>query len=414
MIKKFLKTEYSHFKALNEKAQKLLISFFFFELAWPLLSLFANAFIWRQLNDELAIVIYNVGFFVALPIGFKLNGLLLKYFKVTQLYFFGLLSQVLVVGGIIFATSLSFEFLYVFGFLYGLFASLYWGNRNYMRIQITTDSERNYFKSISTNTGIITGLVIPFIAGWLIEYGELSGFYSPDLAYKVFFLIVLVLILFTYKVISSVEFEKPVQIKIKNLPLSPLWNKMRIVSFLLGCASGLVFYIPNLVVLRFLGGEGILGTIQSISAVLIFIVMYFFGKFAKKEHRTIVLIVGIAILTFGMIILSINFDTIGVFVFMGASIIGGTLSRNIYGLVYMKTVDEEGTKGKIDYALVSDTEFYINVGRILAAILFVAAIKTIAIENAFRAIFVWIIVSQVVMIYFIWKMSDKNKNTIKT
>src|SRR5438270_510986 len=109
-----------YFKKLRHDTQKLLYSIFLFNLIGPMLGLFINAFLWRQSHDVTLIAFYNLIIFIIIPVGFYLNGLLLKKFSPGRLYFFSLAILGIAVASLIFLTNISYSIILIFGIVDGL------------------------------------------------------------------------------------------------------------------------------------------------------------------------------------------------------------------------------------------------------------------------------------------------------
>ena len=167
----FIKSEITHFKNLPKKAQTLLISFFFYSTAYPMISIFINAFIWKNSNDITYLIYLRAGQFLMTPAAFLLGGILLKFIKIQHLYFIGTfftaISSVLI---IFLKNDTIFSFL-LMGILLGIGAGLYWVNRNYLTIRETDEENRSYFFGLLFSFATLIGLVITLFTGWLIVFG---------------------------------------------------------------------------------------------------------------------------------------------------------------------------------------------------------------------------------------------------
>jgi YQGE family putative transporter len=129
--------EKSHFDELGDTAKLLFYSYTLFLLSYPMMGTFLNAYLWRQSSDISLIAIYNLGFFVALPIGFYLNGMLLRTISLLRLYWLGTILQGLAAFLTIFLPSANLNRIFVYGLMFGLGGGIYWANKNYLSLKIT-------------------------------------------------------------------------------------------------------------------------------------------------------------------------------------------------------------------------------------------------------------------------------------
>ena len=86
-MKNFIKNELLHFKNLPKKAQQLLISFFFYSTAYPIISVFISAFIWKNDNNISYLIFFRIGQFLIVPLAFIIGGILFRIAKINILYF---------------------------------------------------------------------------------------------------------------------------------------------------------------------------------------------------------------------------------------------------------------------------------------------------------------------------------------
>jgi YQGE family putative transporter len=106
----FIVKEWQFFKKLSHEAQMLTLSFGMYSLADPILWTFVNAFLWRETNNIILVALYNLFLFAGLPIGFLINGLILKRFKATEFLMFASIVQGLVIFVLMFRHNLSTPF----------------------------------------------------------------------------------------------------------------------------------------------------------------------------------------------------------------------------------------------------------------------------------------------------------------
>ena len=85
MLMSVLRGERERFASLPEPARSLLVSFIAFGVAAPLLTLFTNAFLWRQSQDLVLVTLFNGAWMAGVALSFILNGYLLRAMQLSWL-----------------------------------------------------------------------------------------------------------------------------------------------------------------------------------------------------------------------------------------------------------------------------------------------------------------------------------------
>ena len=278
-------SERNFYEKLPQKTRLLIASFALRSFATPLLTIFINSFIWRTTSSLFGIAIYNLGYFIFLPFGFYINGLLLKKIKITKLYLSGLMiSAISVVAVIFFSGSHLWHFI-VYGLVYGFGSGLYWPNRNFLSFQETEPKQRNYFFSINSVFRSLIIICITFLGGWFIVFGEQYNLYNPTTAYWIFSIITLLVLISSGIIILKTNYKSPKIDKTIQLHISKKWNRVRLINCVFGLSEGLGHFFPTLLILLYLGSEGVLGTINTIVTLSAVVIIYLYGRLSKWNHR---------------------------------------------------------------------------------------------------------------------------------
>ncbi|HYD35358.1 MAG TPA: MFS transporter [Vitreimonas sp.] len=384
-ISKYFHHELTHFKTLSETAQRHLISIAVYELTYPLLFIFLNAFILRQTSSFAAVAIYNLGMFCALPLTFYLNGMALKRTKIHYPYILGIIGQGLAASLVFFFPLSSLWSLFGFGLLQGIPMGFYWANRNFVNLDATTDDNRNYYNGIEMLLTTIAGIITPAVLGWIIRLGDFVTLYTAEQAYQGLNIVALGLLLFSGWLLMAARIDNPLFNKLLLGRATPLWNVARLLEVLRGVQNGFDLFLAPLVSFTFFGKEGTFGALQSTSAVLDALALYAIARYAKPKHRLKALGLGVALLVVSTCLFSFQFSFL-------AALIFSLLMRPIFHLnwtvsnpITMRVIDEEdGGDPTNNYAYVVDREFFLNIGRVAGIGLFFAFLQYSTQEQALR------------------------------
>lgn len=372
LIRQLLKNELQHYQKLNQESKVILIAIFIFNLASPILSTFINAFLWRSVQDIQLVVLYNIASFIGIPLGFYLNGELLKKYYPTTLYFFGSIAQGIVAAVLLFFPHFNSVSLLLFGLIFGTTSGLYWGNRIYLVSNYVKSYQRIYFMSLVFMQSTLCGIILPFIIGWYLVIGERTSLYSADLAYKVLGIgLVMVLAYSGYKIKKLVLEKQPIPYTSLHKP-SASWKKVRGMAFIMGITNSIDFIFPTILVLQFVGKEGKLGTIQALSGIVLAFAIYQIGKKVDRNHRFTILFVGVFLSIVAGLIFSFSYSAIGVLFYFVLTAFASPFRWTVVSPVMFDVMDGEVRKyAKNRYAFVYDQELFLNIGRNVSLLLFV-------------------------------------------
>src|SRR3989339_1467352 len=215
----FIKFEISHFKNLPKKTQKLLISFFFYATAFPMISIFINAFIWQNNNNISYLIFFRAAQFFIIPLAFLLGGILLKVLRINLFYFIGSLFIVVSSVLIIFLKNDTTLRFLIMGGLMGLGTGLYWINRSFLTMKETNDDNRSYFFGLLFSFATLIGLVVTLLVGWLIVFG---------FSYQLLIMFAFILIILSGIVVLKMDFESPKIGRLFIHNLSYIWMRKRL------------------------------------------------------------------------------------------------------------------------------------------------------------------------------------------
>jgi len=400
-LKSRFDTEVEHYNFLPKKARNLLVSYFLQSAANPILGTFMNAYIWSIDGGFTGIVNFSLGSFLGLPITFFINGLLLKKFYVGFLYAAGSFTLGLSVALVILLTRAGVVNFLIFGFIFGVGYGFYWANRNYLTLTETKSKNRNYFTGINLALETVTSVLVPLCIGWFIYFGKILGIDT----YVVNSAVSLMFLLWAGLLVAKNNYPSPMIRKILAFRVSTKWNWVRVYTFGIGITDGAANFLVSLLILSNSWHEGILGTVDSFSAIILGVLFYFYGRKAKVHHQKTTylfsLIVGILASIFLLI-----FPT---------TIFGVTMFASLYyfsiAFIWLTTDpmimdfnDGEIKKNHIErYSLVFDREVFLNMGRIVPAIAFILIVNFVNPLQILKFTPITTYLIHILIVIFLWR-----------
>lgn len=385
IITNTLSNELSHFRALAERTRALLLSIFLRELTQPVFTLFVNAFIWRASKSVERLAVYNLAWCAGLPIGFYLNGLLLRRFSPLRIYRISLLIQVAVIGSLIFTSITSSVALFFFGFAYGVASGLYWGNRNMLELNFVGDNQRNYFFGILSAFNPLVKVIVPFTLGWFIAGAEKLQLYTTHQAYELLIVLAAVALFFAGGALVKHHNDLPRLARFMGRFRSSLWQRVRIVTVLDGMNQGIGLFLPTVMILVLAGAEGTLGTISSVAALFSGLGIYWVARVSKPENRTVFTSAAIGLFIVVSVIFSIWYSRNGAIIYNIGQSLAGVLFWSNFAPIFYNAVEKDGHESpELHYARICDRELFLNIGRATGIFIFLAFLAMTSSETALR------------------------------
>lgn len=404
---RYWQREINHFNTLSASAQKLLYSIFFYNITGPIAGIFTNAFLLRQTQDFNLVALFNLCLFLAVPFGFYLNGILMKKFMPSSLYFLGLICEGITIASILFISQITSSTIIIFGLIYGLSVGIYWANRNLLTLKTTESNNRIYFSSIETNSNTIANIFIPILLGWFIALGGTTHLYSPQLGYKVLAIFMLLILIIVGFIIMNLSVKIPHSPSLWLKSASPQWKKFRWYELIVGFMGGSSLFLPVLMIFTFIGKEGSLGLIQSGAALLSALIIYLLTKSISIHHRLLVLTISVVLAIVGATAFSLLYSSVGVIIFLICTALATPLLWIALNSLNYDLIDEENKNSEKHYAYVCDQEIYLNLGRVLAIGFFILLIQLFSNNTALRFAPLVLAASEI-FLFFIAKSIEKN------
>ena len=83
--------EIKFFQSQPQNIRTLLTTNLLFAMILPLIEIFASAYIMRNTGMPSYVIVYQLCMYIGIVVSAVINGILMKWFKSTQLYGFGIL-----------------------------------------------------------------------------------------------------------------------------------------------------------------------------------------------------------------------------------------------------------------------------------------------------------------------------------
>ncbi|HVU27008.1 MAG TPA: MFS transporter [Verrucomicrobiae bacterium] len=392
--------EYRLFLTYPWNMRVLTVTNLIYGLVMPVIEIFIGAYVMRQSDDVRMVVTYQLAVYTGIPFTFFINGWLLRYVSVKQLYSMGMLLSGISMTVMMSLNHLSLAGLGIAGLLMGMSFGLYWSNRDFLALSSTNDSNRNYYYGLENFFATNIGIIVPFLIGAFIGwYGQNSPVHVNQ-AYQIITGIVFVLTIIASIVVHQGDFSNPPRRTFLFFKFYWLWNRMLLLAVLKGLAQGYIVTAPAMLVMKLVGKEGSLGMITSIGGILSACLLYVIGRVAKPRHRIYLFSAGLSFFVLGALANGILYNKVGVLIFMLLLVLGRPLADIAYFTIQMLVIDTvSAIENRNQYAYIFNQEFGFYIGRFLGCGLFLILAFKISNEFALRYALLIIGVLQLISIY---------------
>jgi YQGE family putative transporter len=379
--------EYRHFNSYPRDMRILLLTNLIYAFVLPVIDVFVGAYVMRNSQDVKMVVIYQLAVYTGIPFTFLINGFLLQHINIKRLYSAGMLLSGVSMAVMMSLGQLSMTGIGVAGLMMGMSFGLFWANRDFLALSTTNDDNRNYYYGVETFFYTNTYVIVPAIVGWFIVGTDLRGWFGgdPNTAYRIVTGCVFLLTIFSSIVVHRGKFANPPDSDFIFFRYHWLWNRMQLLAILKGLAQGYIVTAPAMLVMRLVGQEGALGTIQAVGGILSAFLLYWIGRTTKPADRIVIFTIGLTLFVLGGLANAVFFNAAGVLLFMICLLLSRPLHDIAYFPIQMQVIDTVSAIEKRNkFAYIFNQEFGFFIGRFAGCGLFVLLASTVSDTFALR------------------------------
>ena len=260
--------------------------------------------------------------------------------------------------------------------LVGAASGFFWTNRYLLALYNTDDENRNYYFGLESFFFSVANISVPLLIGAFIAGMDgitlLGVRFDANMCYRIVMAVVFVVALCSVWVLSHGRFVMPENTSIMHVRFHPLWYKMLSLSALKGIVQGFLVTAPAILVMKFIGNEGVLGTIQGISGMLTAVLVYVLGRIARPGGRLRIFLVSVLVFFTGTLFNGVLFSAMGVIGFVLCKVFFQPLFDLAYYPVMMKCIDVVGEiENRNRYTYIMTHEVGLFAGRFFGLGLFI-------------------------------------------
>lgn len=351
------------FNGLKKGAIRLLFSNLLFEVAAPMLYIFSNAFFWYKAQDLKIVVLFNLFFYIFIPLSFFINGYLLSKFNIKYLAAAGLTLQGFAMLFFMFNIEPTVINTFIYSSIFGIFSGIYWANRNFMEFQTTSDNDRDYFYGIYLSGATIISIVFNSLYGNFLAREDLLGVSKNTLYIIATIFVIFILFISSYLLIQG-KYRNPIVKTITLKNPDEKWKLVRKIYFLTGLREANSFMIPTLFILYYLNTEDLLGEANSFASIVTAIIIYILGRTVRKQGRKWVIGFGVLVLLINSFLILFFDPKHFAFFYNTIDATGNIFIYLAIVPIFLKQLDIQKQNSDSEFKFLFDSDLFLNLGKI--------------------------------------------------
>ncbi|PLS01773.1 MFS transporter [Neobacillus cucumis] len=358
---------------LTKDLSLLLIIGGLYSLSVALSNTFVNIYLWKQTGQYSDIALYNLSIVILQPLTFILAGRWAKKIDRVIVLRIGVISLALFYLAVLVTGTNASTYLLLLGALLGIGYGFYWLAYNVLTFEITEPETRDFFNGFLGILSSAGGMIGPIAAGIIITRFEQFTGYT--------FVFGLSLALFGLAVFMSFSLKpRPASGRycfkriIEERKQNENWRLITNAHFFQGLREGTFAFVISVFVYISTGSEMSLGTFGLINSGISFIAYYFASRLIKKKNRKKAILIGGIILYASVLLIVWDLNFVKLLLYGGLIAIAYPLLLVPYSSTTYDVIGSgwKAAEMRIEYIVVR--EIYLNLGRIVSILAFLAAI----------------------------------------
>ncbi|AWP26151.1 MFS transporter [Paenibacillus sp. Cedars] len=345
-----------------------------FILSSALSGTFLNVYLWKSRQDYTMLGWFTIAQQVALGLTFWAAGKWVKEHNKMNALRLGIAVSGLFYLCVLWAGRDAVHYIWPLGLLFGVSLGLFWLAFNVVYFEISNAENRDWFNGWIGLLGSVTGIIGPWLAGWVITW--MHG----DEGYQLIFTVSLVI--FAAAVVLSFFLRKrPVQNDynwlegLRRLKEGGVWKYAVWGLAVQGMREGVFSFLITLLVFVATDQESKLGQFALITSAVSLVSYWACGKWFKPQFRKIGMLVGavLMLLVILPLLLAVNYTTllvlgIGTSLFIPLYMMPAiSVSFDLMGL------NQENVEKRVE--LVVLRELSLTLGRITGLLVFILVLS---------------------------------------
>ncbi|WP_059102549.1 MFS transporter [Shouchella shacheensis] len=358
---------------VSKDLRLLLIIGGLYAMSVALSNTFVNVFLWKQSGEFLDLALYNLMSVMFQPLAFVAAGKLTKRVDRVIVLRIGVSLLSLFYITVLIVGENASSFLLLLGALLGMGIGCYWLAFNVLTFEVTEPDTRDFFNGFLGLLTSFAGMLGPFGAGLLItKMNNFSGYFVIFGISLVLFLVAVFLTTALTKRNAKGQFHirTVIQERKKNMN----WRRVLHAHFFQGLREGTFVFVIVVWVYVVTNNELALGTYGLVTSSVQLVCYYLITRLLKPIYRKKAILFG-GILLYGAIFLLVFDLNFGKLISYGVlvSIAYPALLIPYISLTF-DVIGRSHQAGELRVEYIVVRECFLNAGRIMSIVIFIAAV----------------------------------------
>ena len=358
---------------LTKDLSLLLVIGGLYSLSIALSNTFVNIYLWKQSENFLDLGLYNLSVAVVEPLTFILAGRWAKKVDRVIVLRIGVTFLAVFYLTVLISGTNASKYLLVLGGLLGIGYGFYWLAFNVLTFEITEPENRDFFNGFLGILTSVGGMIGPIAAGFIISRMEKFTGYSVifSISLALFSLAVFLSLFLKRRPADGVYCLTRIIRERKN---NQNWRLITYAHFFQGLREGIFAFVISVFVFVSTGSELALGTYGLINSGIAFIAYFTVSRLLKKEQRKNAILFGGLMLYASIFLIVFHVTYLKLLIYAAVIAIAYPLLLVPYVSMTYDVIGRgwKAAEMRIEYIVVR--ELFLNAGRIVSILSFVAAI----------------------------------------
>lgn len=297
---------------MDKNAKTLLIISTLYSFAMGLSNIFVNVFFWKETNNFVIVVVYNLIIHIVTPIIFIFAGMLSKRKNGIWSMRLGLLVYSLFFFLILSIGNRGTMYIYLLGVVCGVAAGFYWLAFNTLCFDLTDCTFRDTFNGYNGCFAGIATILGPITAAGIIS--RFTGFTGYRIVFSMTFLLFILLIFISSK-FSCKSYSDKLNFKLIVHGSNKEWNTVAKSTFVWGFRDATIILVVNIMIIEKLKSELTLGIFILIASLITAGSYVLVQKIIKPKKRKQSILIGTIGSFLASCVLAINTSYFALFIY---------------------------------------------------------------------------------------------------
>lgn len=383
-----------------KNAKVLLVVSALFAFGMGLSGIFINVFFWKQTNDFIVIVIYNLINYITTPITFIFAGMLAKKKNGIWSLRIGLMVYALFYTLILLVNNTGILYIYFLGAVHGIAVGFYWLAFNTLSFDFTHVNNRDTFNGFNGSCAGISAAVAPMTSAYIIS--RFNGIKGYRIVFMMTLSIFLVLILIS-TILRCKNYSGRLNFKKVFSNNCEEWTNIRKATSYWGFRDVIIVFIVNILIIQTTESELSLGKLTLIASVISSMSYILVQKIIKPSRRKLSIFIGTvgSFLSICGLAIKVSYGTLLAYVVMDSFFLPFfliQLSSSSFNVINVAHEDDM----RIEYMINKD--IVLNRGRIMSSSILIMLLSVFKSYSILKGYLIFIGLAPVLSGYFLGKL----------